>query len=56
MHWIKDLSFLKKNLLWLLNISNTIKMSLSSLIIMSLSSAQLSAAFSMLLAAITHFT
>ena len=56
MDWIKNFNFLKQNLLRLLHISSTLKMYLSSLFIMSSSLAQLSAAFSVLLAAITHFT
>ena len=56
MHWIKNFNFLKKNLLRLLHISSMLKMCLSSSFIMSSSLAQLSAAFAVLLAAITHFT
>ena len=52
----KNFSFLKKNLLRLLHISQLLKMYLSSSLIISSSSAELPAAFSMLLAAITHFT
>ena len=56
MDWIKNFNFLKQNLLRLLHISSTLDMYLSSLFIISSSLAQLSAAFSVLLAAITHFT
>ena len=56
MHWIKNFNFLNKNLLHLLHISSILKMCLSSSFIMSSSLAQLSATFSVLLAAITHFT
>ena len=56
MHWIKNFNFLKNNLLRLLHISSMLKMCLSSSFIMSSSLAQLSAAFSVLLAAITHST
>ena len=52
----QNFNFLKQNLLRLLHISSTLKMYLSSLFIMSSSFAQLRAAFSVLLAAITHFT
>ena len=51
----KNFSFLKKNTLRLLSISNILKMCLLSSFIMSSSSTQLSAAFSVLLVAITHF-
>ena len=54
MHWMKNFSFFKKNLLCLLHISSILRMCLSSSPIMS-SLAQLSAAFSVLLAGITHF-
>ena len=56
MHWIKNFNFWKKNLLHLLHISSMLKMCLSSAFRMSSSLAQLSAAFSVLLAAITYFT
>ena len=56
MDCIKNFNFLKQNLFRLLHISSTLKMYVSSLFIMSSSLAQLSAAFSVLLAAITHFT
>ena len=58
MHWIKNFSFLKKNLLRLLrlHISSILKMCLSPSFIMSSSLAQLSSALSVLLAAIAHFT
>ena len=56
MHWIKHFNFKKQNLLHLLHISSMLKMCLSSSFIMSSSLAKLSAAFSVLLAAITHFT
>ena len=56
MHWIKNSSFLKRNVLRLLHISSILKMCLSSSFIMLSSLAQLSAAFSVLLAAITYFT
>ena len=54
MHWIKNFSFLKKNLLRLLHISSIIKMCLSSSFIKSLSLAQLST--SVLPAAINNVT
>ena len=57
MHWIKSFNCLKKHLLRLLHMSSMPKLCLSSAFIMSSSLAQLSAAaFSVLLAAITHFT
>ena len=56
MHWIKNFNFLKQNLLHLLHISSMLKVCLSSLFIMLSSLAKLSAAFSVLLATITHFT
>ena len=52
----KNFSCLKKNILRSLHISSILKMCLSSSFIMSLSLAQLPAAFSVLLAAITYFT
>ena len=52
----KNFGFLRKNLLRLLHISSILKMCLSSSFTMSSSSVQLSAASSVLLAAITHFT
>ena len=52
----KNFRFLKNNLLHLLHISSILKMCLASSFMMSSSLAQLSAAFSVLLAAITHFT
>ena len=51
----KNFNFLKKNLLRLLHISSILKACLSSSFITSSSLAQLSAAFSVLLAAITKF-
>ena len=52
MHWIKNFNFLTKNLLHLLHISSMLKICLSLSFIMSSSLAQLSAAFSVLLAEI----
>ena len=52
----KNFNFLKKNLLRLLHTSSILKMCLSTLFIMPSSLSQLSAAFSVLLASITHFT
>ena len=52
----KNFGFLKRNLLRLLHISSILKMCLSSSFIMSSSLPRLLAAFSVLLAAITHFT
>ena len=52
----KNFSFLKINLLPLLHISSILKICLLSSFIMSSSLAELSAGFSVLLEAITHFT
>ena len=52
----KNFNVLKNNLLRLSNISSMLKMCLSSSFIVSSSLVQLSAAFSVLLAAITHVT